>query len=439
MSDAGGERHWIESFERLEAARAGEPAWLEAARKAALARFAELGVPSRRHEEWKYTPAARIAKRPWRPAGEVAAAPAALAALGLRFEGAPRLVFVNGRFAPELSSRADLAREVTAESIRSLLSRQPEHLEPYLGLPAPLEDRAFAALAAAFTEDGAFVCVPRDRTLARPLFVVFASAPEPEPVGAHPRLVFVAEPGSHATLVEVHVGLGDGPQLCNALAEVQVGENASVEHVKLQLEGAGATHLAHFHASVARDGRFASTAVSLGAALARHDVVATLAGPGAECRLDALYAAVDQHVDNRSTVDHRAPHTASRELYKGVLAGKSRGIFSGRVTVRPAAQKTDAQQRNANLLLSGDAEVDSKPQLEIEADDVKCSHGSTIGQLDAEALFYLRSRGLGEPDARSMLTRAFAAEIIDALPSAGVRERVESELAARLFGAGPDA
>jgi Fe-S cluster assembly protein SufD len=342
---------------------------------------------------------------------------------------------VNGRFAPGLSSREGLAPEVTAGSFRSLLASQPAELEPHLAGPLPFEDRAFAALAAAFAGDGAFVRVPRNLVVVEPLFAVFVAVPEREPAAVHPRLVFVAEPGSRATLVELHVGLGGGSHLSNALGELVVGENASLEHVKLQLEGAGTTHLAHVHALVARDGRFASRAISFGAALARHDVVATLAGPGAQCSLDALYTAVDQHVDSRSTVDHRAPHTTSRELYKGVLAGKSRGIFNGRVIVRPAAQKTDAQQRNANLLLSSDAEVDSKPQLEIEADDVKCSHGSTIGQLDADALFYLRARGLAEREARGMLTQAFAAQITDALSNAALRERVEAELAARLTAA----
>ena len=434
MPDAGAERHWMEWFARLEGARA-EPTWVGAARKAAIARFAELGVPDRRHEEWKYTNAARIAKGPWRPAGEAALMPDALATLGLGLDAAPHLCFANGRFAPRLSSRGALDAGVVASSFSALLASRPDELEPYLGLPSALDDRAFAALVAAFATDGAFVRVPRDLAVAQPIFVVFASVPEREPAAAHPRLVLVAERGSRATLVEVHVGLGGAPHLSNTLGEVVVGENASVEHVRLQLEGAGTTHLAHFHARVERDGHFATRSVSLGAALARHDVAATLDGAGGACSLDALYVAVDQHVDNRSNVDHRAPHTTSRELYKGILAGRSRGIFSGRVAVRPAAQKTDAQQRNANLLLSGEAEVDSKPQLEIEADDVKCSHGSTIGQLDAEALFYLRTRGVDERDARGMLTRAFAAQITDALPVAALRERVEHELDERLFGA----
>jgi len=435
MSDASPERHWTESFAALEA-RAGEPAWLEAARKAAIARFAELGFPTRRHEEWKYTNAARIAKPRWRPAAEASVTPAALASLGLPLAEGPHLVFVNGRFAPALSSRDGLEPGVTAASIRSMLASEPERLEPHLARTAPFEDRAFAALAAAFATDGAFVSVPSDLALARPLFIVFLAVPGAQPSAAHPRLLVLAERGSRALVVELYAALGDGAQLTNALGEVVVGENASVEHLKLQLEGAGATHLAHFHTRVERDGRFQSHLVSLGAALARHDVVGTLAGAGAACALHGLYVAVDgQHVDNRTTVDHGAPHGTSREHYKGILAGRSHGIFSGKVIVRRDAQKTDAQQKNDNLLLSGEAEVDSKPQLEIEADDVRCSHGSTIGQLDEDALFYLRARGLDPREASGMLTRAFAAQITSAIPSAALRERIEGEVLARVSGA----
>jgi len=430
------ERHWMESFAALEAARTDEPAWLGASRKAAIARFAELGFPSRRHEEWKYTNPARIAKVPWLPADEAAPTRSQLASFGLPLAEGPHLVFANGRFAPELSSLEGLDPSVTAASFRSLLASAPERLEPHLAHLGPFEDRAFAALAGAFATDGAFVSVPRGIALTRPIYVVFVSLPGALPTAVHPRLLLVAEPSSRATLVEAHVGLGSGALLENSLAEVVVGENAGVEHVALQLEGAEATHIAHSHARIDRDGRFQSHLVSLGAALARHDVAGTLAAPGASCTLNGLYVATDgQHVDIRTTVDHRAPHGASRELYKGVLAGRSHGIFNGKVLVRREAQKTDAQQKNDNLLLSAEAEVDSKPQLEIEADDVRCSHGSTIGQLDAEALFYLRARGLDPHDARGLLTRAFAAQITDALPIAVLRERVEAEVLARVAGA----
>ncbi|HSJ95749.1 MAG TPA: Fe-S cluster assembly protein SufD, partial [Myxococcota bacterium] len=221
------------------------------------------------------------------------------------------------------------------------------------------------------------------------------------------------------------------------LTQLTVGQDAAVDHVRLQLDGAGATHLGHVHAGVARDGRYASRTVALGAAISRLELVVTLDGEGAEATLDGLYvAAGGQHSDNRTTVDHARPHGTSRELYKGVLAGRSRGVFSGKVIVRRDAQKTSAEQRNANLLLGADAEVDSKPQLEIEADDVRCSHGSTIGQLEEDALFYLRARGLDAEAARALLVRAFVGEILAGLPGEALRERLLARVLAKLAFAG---
>jgi len=434
MSDASPERHWSESFGAVAAARAGEPAWLEAARKTAIARFVELGFPTRRHEEWKYTNPAPIAKIGWTPAAARSVSRAALDALGLPLAEGPHLVFVNGSLAAELSSLAGLDPALTLASYGQMLASEPEAIEAHLVRTEPFDDRAFASLARAFATDGAFVRIPRDHSAERPIWLVFLSAPGAEPGASHPRFTVVAEASSRATIFEVHATIGDGAHLSNSLTEIRAGENAHVDHVKLQLEGDGAIHLGHgaFHAD--RNARVSSTLVSLGASTARHDVVALLDGPGAECAIDGLYVAIDgQHVDCRTTVDHRQPHGSSRELFKGVLAGKSRGIFNGRVIVRPGAQKTDAQQKNENLLLGPGAEIDSQPQLEIEADDVKCSHGSTIGQLDEDAVFYLRSRGIGEADAAAMLTRAFAAQITERVASAAFRERIEARVLARLF------
>jgi len=438
MSDAHPERHWSESFGATAAARAGEPAWLEAARKSAIARFVELGFPARGHEEWKYTNPAPIAKVAWTPAAAASVSRAALAALDLPLTEGPHLVFVNGRLATDLSSVAGLDPSVTLSSYGQMLATEPAAIETHLARTEPFDDRAFAALARAFATDGAFVRIPRDHQSERPIWLVFLSVPSAEPAVSHPRFTVVAEASSRATICEVHATIGAGPHLANTLTEIRVGENAQIEHVKLQLEGDGAIHLGHGAIHVDRNARVASTLVSLGANTARHDIVARLDGPGAECVLDGLYVASDgQHVDCRTTVDHRQPHGSSRELFKGVLSGRSRGIFNGRVIVRPGAQKTDAQQKNENLLLGVGAEVDSQPQLEIEADDVKCSHGSTIGQLDDDALFYLRSRGIGEAQAMALLTRGFAAQITDRIASAALRERIESLALARLFEAEP--
>jgi Fe-S cluster assembly protein SufD len=434
MNSADPERHWSESFGATAASRAGEPAWLEAARKSAIARFVELGFPARRHEEWKYTNPAPIAKVAWTQASAPSVSQAALAPLALPLTEGPHLVFVNGHLAAELSSVVGLDPVVTLASYAQLLATDPAALEPHLTRTEPFDDRAFAALARAFASDGAFVRIPRDYSSERPIWLVFLSAPGAEPSASHPRFTVVAEASSRATIYEVHATIGAGVHLCNPLTEIRANENAQVDHVKLQLEGDDAIHLGHGAVHVGRNARVSSTLVSLGASTARHDIVARLDGPGAECVLDGLYVTRDgQHVDCRTTVDHRQPHGSSRELFKGVLSGKSRAIFNGRVIVRQGAQKTDAQQNNENLLLGVGAEVDSQPQLEIEADDVKCSHGSTIGQLEEDAIFYLRSRGIGATEAAAMLTRGFAAQITERVANVAFRARIESLVLGRLF------
>ena len=436
MSEPSAESRWAEAFAAGAPERSGEPAWLEAARKSALARFAELGVPTRRHEEWKYTSAERIARVAWRPAPAASLDAGALDALDLAL-GGPRLVFVNGRFAPELTQLEGLPVDVVASDARALWTHQGAWLEPLLALPEALADRAFAALAAALAPDVAVVRVGRDVTVDAPLVVAFLSAPG-EDAMTSPRLVVVAEPGAQLTLVELHAGPASADrQLRNALTEVVVGANASVAHLRLQLDGAGATHVGQLHARVARDGRYASRTVALGAAVSRLELVATLDGEGAEATLDGLYVAADgQHHDSRTTVDHARPHGTSHELYKGVLAGRSRGVFSGKVIVRKDAQKTSADQKNQNLLLGAEAEADSKPQLEIAADDVRCSHGSTIGQLEEDALFYLRARGLDAEAARALLVRAFVGEVLEGVPGDALRERLLARVLAKLAGAG---
>lgn len=436
MGDFSPERHWAEAFAATADARAGEPPWLEATRKSALARFAELGVPTRKHEEWKYTRAERIAGRPWQPAEAATLGAASLRALDLPLADAPRLVFVNGRLAPDLSQIDGLPAGVVAADASGLLAHHGDWLEPLFALPAPLADRAFAALSVAMAPDAAVVRIPRGVRVEPPLLVIFLSTPGDD-VAVSPRLIVAAEPGAQLALVEIHASPGVARQLHNALTEVIVGANAAVDHLRLQLEGMGATHLGHVHARVARDARYSSRTIATGAALSRLDLLATLDGEGAEARLDGLYVAADaQHHESRTCVDHAHPHGTSRELYKGVLAGRARGIFSGRVLVRKDAQKSSAEQKNENLLLSAEAEVDSKPQLEIEADDVRCAHGSTIGQLDEDALFYLRARGLDAAAARALLVRGFAREVLAGVADETLRESLEARVLATLAAAG---
>lgn len=432
MSGSSPERHWTELFAATAAERSSEPGWLAAARKAAIARFAELGFPTRRDEAWKSTNPAPIAKVAWGLATAAGAARDVLAPFPIGDD--PLLVFVNGRFAPALSATVASDPALTVAPTSALLASDPALLERHLAPDAELGDRAFAALARAFAADGAFVRIPRSHAAARPIWLVFVTVPDAAPAATHTRFTVIAEEGSQATLHELHVGARGGPALVNVLGEMHAGANAQLRHLKLQLETPETIHLAQTALAAARDANVRSTLVSLGAAVARHDVLAILDGPGAECALDGLYVgAGSQHVAVQTTVDHREPHGASRELFKGILTDGSRGAFAGKVIVRRDAQKSDAQQKNENLLLSRDAQVDSKPQLEIEADDVRCSHGSTIGQLDENAVFYLRSRGLDESAASALLLRAFAAQVLEPIEHAAFRDAIEARVVAKLF------
>jgi Fe-S cluster assembly protein SufD len=430
--------HWAESFARLEERRNGaEPLWLRGTRKAAMARFVELGFPTRKDEEWKYTNVAPIAKLhfglPQTPTRKVS--PADLHKLGVPDDQGARLVLVNGRFSPELSQLGAAEAGVEIGSLAERVETHPASVEPYLTRYAPFDGQSFAALNTAFFADGAFVRIAPGATPSTPILLVFVTLPGAEPESTHPRVLVVADAGSGSTLVELYASLGDRPYLTNAVTEVAIGEGAQVEHVRLQGESDRAFHVSTLATEQGRDSRFVAHSLSFGAALARHDVVDAIGAEGAECTLRGLYVATgSQHVDNHTTIDHRRPHGTSRELYKGILAGASRGVFNGKIIVRPDAQKTDARQKNDNLLISEQAEVATQPQLEIHADDVRCSHGSTIGHLEEDPLFYLRSRGLPERDARALLTQGFAGEITRAVPVETLRDRVNQLIGRRLFG-----
>jgi len=296
---------------------------------------------------------------------------------------------------------------------------------------------ALTALNTAFVEDGAFIYLPAGAELQGPIHLLFLSTAPAKPTLSQPRNLILLGEGSRATIVETYAGIPGDVYCTNAVTEVVLGENAHLHHYKLQEESARAFHIALTQVRHGRHSRFTSHSLAIGAALARNEVRTLLASEGSECTLNGLYMATGkQHLDNRTLIDHQGPRCTSRELYKGVLDGQSRGVFSGRVLVRHDAQKTDASQTNKNLLLSKDARVHSTPALEILADDVKCRHGSTIGQLDAAALFYLRSRGIGEEDARALLTWAFASDVAARLTVPEVRAEVERALGLRLPGAG---
>ena len=420
----------------IAAQRRGEPGWLARLRAESRERFAERGLPDTRQEEWRYTSLAELSRQRF----ERSAPGARLSRADLESAAFPVFAcslsaFVDGVHDPQLSGLSP-GRDVHVESLARALARGEPALEAHLGRFADTKLHPFAALNTACLEDGAFLHVPRETSAAEPLHVVFAAAPGAGTV-RHPRLLVVAEAGSRACAIVDFVSLAGAAGFTNAVVEVQVGPGAGVDLVILQREAPGAFHVANLAVWQERDSRFACHTLSLGGRLVRNDASVLLADEGADCTLRGLFVGGGEQVlDNHTLVDHAVPFGTSRELYKGILGGASRGVFRGRVIVRPDAQKTNASQSNRNLLLSATAEVDSKPQLEIRADDVRCSHGTTIGQLDPDALFYLRSRAIAEPEARELLTRGFAADILAALPVPALAEGLDAAVDASLARAG---
>jgi Fe-S cluster assembly protein SufD len=422
VSEDAHREHWLERFR---AQAPGGPAWLASLRRKAVDHFAEAGFPHVKLEAWRHTNPAPLVRVPFEAPREAAAEidRGTLERICFPVFACSVFVFVNGRYAPALSTTPALGGWLGVSSLARDLAERPDAREGALGARAGADAGAFAALNTAFFEDGARVRVEAGADLGgEPIHLVFITAPGGPPAASHPRVV-----------VEDHVSLAAGDTLTNAVTEIDVAENASLEWIKVQREDPTAFHVAGVHARVARDGRLAAHTLSFGTRLTRNDARVTLADAGAQAELRGLFVAgADQLVDNHTWVDHARPHGTSRELYKGVLDGRARGVFNGRVVVRPDAQKTDAVQRNANLLLSRQADIATQPQLEIHADDVKCSHGSTVGQLDPDAMFYLRSRGLGEAEARDLLMRGFVSEITRGLSVAPLSERVEDLVVERL-------
>ncbi len=426
---------YLSEFRRLEREFASDgAAWLLPVRREAIEWFAEVGFPTTRMEDWRFTNVAPIARTAFALAPAVATPEGALGRLG-SVGYAARLVFVNGRFAPALSDAGELPAEVRFGSLAEALSREAARLEPHLARLAPHRGHPFVALNTALFLDGAWLELPAGLVLERPVLIVHVAAGADEPAMASPRTLVVAGPSSQACIVEAYLGAGSNGAalLTNAVSEIAAGENAVLEHVKIQLERPDGFHIGTTQVRQSRDSNVLSHSIAIGGALSRNDLNIVLAEEGAEATLNGLYLGTDhQLVDNHTGVDHAAPHCNSHEFYNGVLDAHARGVFNGKILVRPGAQKTDAKQTNRNLLLSEDAVINTKPQLEIFADDVRCTHGATVGQLDEEAIFYMRARGIARDDARHILTHAFAGEILDRVRPADVRERLHDWLHAWL-------
>lgn len=427
---------WIAACERARADAAGEPDWLRAARRLGAERFAERGFPTLKDEEWRYTSLKTIAAGAYeaRPVPRPEALTEAVFER-LTFEpwDCTHLVFLNGRFAPGLSRASRLPQGVRLMSLAQAVRDEPDLVEPHLGRLAGARQRSLTDLNAALMGDGLFLHVPRGTVVEEPIHALFVSMSNGHPAMSHPRNLIVVEAGAQASVVESHAGIDGGAYLTNAVTEIALDDHAVLDHVRITRELDAATHLSHIEAGLGRSASLASHAVSIGGGLVRHDVDVVLDGEGGEVTLNGLYAlSGSQHVDNHTLIDHARPNCTSRELYKGVLDGRSRGIFDGTIIVRPDAQKSDARQVNRNLLLSEEALADSKPTLQIHADDVKCSHAATIGQIEENALFYLRSRGLTEEMARSLLVNAFVSDILGRLRIEPVRAGLECLLFTRL-------
>jgi Fe-S cluster assembly protein SufD len=418
---------YLERFGRFEKAPS-QPTWLLPIRKAGMARFSELGLPTLRDEDWRFTNVAPIAKLPFNPALEPSDGVTAEDLKQFVFAGqpGPRLVFVNGHFAASLSSTGKLPAGVKVGSLAAMLSSDAALLEKHLGRYAQNADNGFTALNQAFFLDGGFVHVPAGKIVEEPIQLIYVSTAKENGATFHPRNLVIAEANSQVTVLESYVSLGGSGYFTNAVTELFAGDNARLEFVKFQDEAEDAFHIAAFHGEFGRSSNVNVHSFALGAKLSRNNIRTKLAGEGLECILNGLYLTRgDQLADHHMIVEHAQPHCASHEYFNGILDDKSKGVFHGRILVRPIAQKTDAKQTNKNLLLSDDATADTKPQLEIYADDVKCTHGATIGQLDEESIFYLRSRGISPETARRMLIHAFAGEIIERIKHEAAREELD--------------
>ena len=424
-------RAYRADFERLaESDFSTEPEWLKRFRAEAIQSFETLGFPTMKDEDWHFTSVAPIADRIFQPAQPADVPFDEIARLGLPIFGGPVLFFVNGYFAPELSA-PESTRSTNGVSIQSLAAAIHDGKE--IGSAATNTSSAFTALNGAFFRGGALIRIA-DEVVSAPIHLVFITA-NGEGTVSHPRNLIIAGKHSQSTIIESYVAIDNAAYFTNAVTEVILGEGARVSHYKLQREAVTGFHIGTAQARQPQNSYYESFCFSAGADLSRTNVYTVLEGDSAECVLNGLYLADGtQHMDHQTYVEHIAPNCPSHELYKGILDGRSHGVFNGKVYVHPEAQKTDGKQSNNNLLLSDHARVDTKPQLEIFADDVKCTHGATVGRLDETALFYLRSRGLSKSVARKLLTYAFAADVLERLPLAPLKESLEARVLERFTG-----
>ncbi len=427
------EEKYLSAFQSQEKdGYARDPSWVRGLRRAAISRFKTLGFPAARrgNEEWKYTDIGPLAKAPLQPL--VSPLPAKLKVGGLKrfiFGGSSwnRLVFVNGHYDRQLSSLPSLPVGVSVASLAEAIDTQASLVEQNLARYAAFEANAFTALNTAFVHDGAFVHIPDGTIVEEPIHLLFLSTSREQAAVSYPRVLLLAGKDSKATIIESYGGMPDSLYFANGVTEVVLDAGAVVRHYRLQRQSEQAFHIANTHAALAANSNYSSFTTDIGGGLVRNNLNVLMGGEGSTCTLNGIYLVTrSQHVDNQVIIDHAKPYCTSRELYKGVLDGKSRSVFHGSIIVRKDAVKTDARQEDKNLLLSAQAEADTKPAFWIYCDDVKCGHGAACGQMDEKALFYLRSRGIGERAARSLLTRGFVSEVISSVTYEPVRKYVDN-------------
>lgn len=430
---------YLAVYDALRRKRADEPTWLSQRREAGFEEFLKAGFPTTRQEAWRFTNVQPVVRTPFRLADGDSTPRVSTRQLDELVGGAAPgqvAVLVNGVFRPDLSKLEGLPEGVVVTGLAQSLAGDGANIGEYLGLCAKDSANPFTALNTALFGDGAFILVPRGVVLEDPIQIVCLAVPGGEPLMWYLRHLIVLQEGAQAAVVESYLSLENGVYLTNAVSEFVLGDSASAHYCRIQHESERAYHLATTHSIQGRDSRLVSCSVAFGSALARHDINAVMGGAGGYLILDGLTVIGGrQHVDHHTTLEHAQPHCESHELFNGIFDGHSRGVFNGRIIVRPGAQRTDSKQTNNNILLSPDARADSQPQLEIYADDVKCTHGSTTGPLDPAAIFYLRSRGLSEARARQLLTYGFSAEVLNQIGVDEIRTSLDRLVRARLMSA----
>ena len=409
--------------------------WFAKQRQSAFDIFRESGFPNTKNKDWKYTDVKPIARNVFSniTGNDVAISDDNLEVSLFKNLECINLVFINGAYSEKHSNIKNISNKTVIKNMANALVNDESSLKKHMTQYASADAGPFEALNIAFIQDGAYINIPANMSIEKPINITFISTDNSNKFATHPRNLIILGENSNATVIENYVGNGDADYFTNSVTETVLLQGSSLKHYKIQQESSNAFHIANLNTSQSKDSRFESHSISVGGALVRNNIDASLDEEGAEIIMNGLYITENtQHVDNHTRVDHLKPHTRSHQNYRGVLNGKSRGVFNGKVIVHPQAQKIEAYQNNANLLLSNDAEIDTKPELEIYADDVKCTHGATVGQLDNNMLFYLRSRAVDEQTAKNLLTYAFADEIINNISFKPIKNKLEHLIISRL-------